>query len=103
MIVSSPPVPIPDMVTMMIQADPTLENVDPTLIAMSIPANVQRQAAAMLIPTPPTQIMPNYDLHSGGSKRRWQEVVTPLSYDKNMTKKPRKQRKDARLQNPPVA
>jgi hypothetical protein len=103
LIVSRLPVPIPDMITMMIQADPALENVDPTLIAMSIPTNVQRQVATTLVPTPPTQPPPNHDLHSSGSKRHWQQVVTPLSYNTNVTKKPRKQRKDARPQNPPVA
>lgn len=88
------PTPDPNMIAMMIHADPALQNVDPTLIAMGITEGNQRQASATTTTTPPIQQSSNHVLHAGGSKRRWQEVVTPLSFDAHMTKKPRKQRKD---------
>jgi hypothetical protein len=90
-----PPAPNPDMIAMMIQADPTLQNVDPTLIAMGITGTAQHRATA-IFPTPPAKQLPNSVSHAGGSKRCWQEVVTPLSYNVPTAKKPKKQRKDKR-------
>jgi len=96
-----PPAPNPDVIAMMIQADPTLQNVDPALIAMGITGSVQRPMGVTLGMTP-TEQQPNHTPNISGSKRRWQEVVTPLSYDVHAAKKPRKQRKDKHLQNLPV-
>jgi len=98
---SSPPAVDPNTIAMMIRADPTLQNVDPTLIAMGIMGSSQRQATVAASPS--VEQLLNPISHANGPKRRWQEVVTPLSFDTHVAKKPRKQRKDKRLQNPPVA
>ena len=79
-----PQAPDPDIIATMIRADPTLQHVDPTLIATSFPENNPRQAAATVVEQPPGHI-------ASGPKRHWQEVVTPLSHDTRMAKKPRKQ------------
>jgi hypothetical protein len=81
---------------MMICADPTLQNVDPALIAMSITANnlPQARARASSIESPSDRIP-----HASGSKRCWQEVVTPTSFDVHTSKKPRKQREQKKKQN----
>src|SRR6202000_3051533 len=89
---SSPPAPDPDVIARMIQADPSLQNVDPTLIAMGIPEGDQRRVTT----APPIERSSDRTiLSTNHSKRRWQEVVTPLSFNVNpANKKPRKQRKD---------
>ena len=89
-----PPAPDPNVIAMMIQADPTLQNVDPTLIAMGITASTQHQMTATPSVTPPTEQPPNQALRTGGSKRRWQEVITPLSYDGRTVKRPKRRQKD---------
>jgi hypothetical protein len=101
---SNPPAPDPDLIAKMIQADPALRNVDPALIAMGITGGDQHRvgatttAAATTTTAPLTEQPANRG--SQASKRRWQTVVTPLSFDVHAAKKPRKQRKDKRLQNP---
>ena len=97
--------PDPDVIARMIQADPALQNVDPALIAMGITQSNQHRAAATATATPTTTTAHQIERPSGhtppvdGSKRRWQEVVTPLSFDSRAAKKPKKQRKDKRLQD----
>lgn len=98
---SPPQAADPDTIAMMIRADPTLQNVDPTLIAMGIAGSSQRQATT--IATPPVERPSSGAFHANGPKRRWQEVVTPLSFDAHAAKKPRKQRKDKQPQNPLIA
>ena len=96
MTTSHPPAPDPDLIAMMIHADPALQNVDPALIALGITQRNQHQATA--ITTIPTITQPSdHVFHASGSKRSWQEVVTPLSYDAHAAKKPRRQRKENRL------
>jgi hypothetical protein len=87
---SHPPAPDPNLIATMIQADPTLQNVDPALIAMGITQQNQRRATTTAAITQPF----NHLSHASGSKRGWQEVVTPLSYSAHTAKKPRRQRKD---------
>ena len=98
---SHPPAPDPDTIAMMIRADPALQNVDPTLIAMGIAGRNQHQATTTTT-IPPIELLSNPVLHTSGSKRRWQEVVTPLSFNGQVAKKPRKQRK-AKHPQPPLA
>lgn len=95
------PAPDPDTIAMMIRADPALQNVDPTLLAMGL-ADSRRHQGTMAA-TPPTEQPPDSVSYLGGSKRRWQEVATPLSFDAHTAKKPRRQRKDKNLQNPQAA
>ena len=91
--------PNPDMIAMMIRADPTLQNVDPTLIAMGIAAGSnQHQVAVMTSRNPPAEQPPGHI----GLKQRWQEVITPVSYNSHGGKKPRKEWKEKSRQNPPV-
>ena len=90
---SHPPTPNPDLITMMIHTDPALQNVDPTLIALGITQGNQHQATTTT--TIPTIAQPsNQVFHASGSKRGWQEVVTPLSYNAHAAKKPRRQQKE---------
>jgi len=85
---SHPPAPDPDLIAMMIHADPALQNVDPALIALGITQGNQHQATT-------TTAQPfNHVFPASGSKRGWQEVVTPLSYNAHTAKKPRRQRKE---------
>ena len=97
--------PDPNVIARMIQADPALQNVDPALIAMGITQSNQHQATATAAATPTTTMAHQIERPSGhtppvdGSKRRWQEVVTPLSFGSQAAKKPRKQRKDKCLQD----
>ena len=95
-----PPGPAPHTVEMMILADPTLQNVDPALIAMGITGSgdpPQARVGASSVGTPPDHVLP-----ASGSKWRWQEVITPTSYDVRSAKKPRKQQKQrSRKQNHP--
>jgi len=100
---SCPPAPTRNIIAAMIHADPTLQNVDPTLIAMGIAGSNQRPVETMTAnTTPPVERPPNHTPPAGSSKRRWQEVITPLSYDARAAKKTRKQKKDKRLQVPPA-
>ncbi|KAF9789735.1 hypothetical protein BJ322DRAFT_1000888 [Thelephora terrestris] len=92
---SRPPAPNPNTIQMMIQADPSLQNVDPALIAMSIAGNNSHQARAS---ASSTESPPDRSLASG-SKRCWQEIVTPHSYDVQTAKKPRKQQKPKQPKN----
>jgi len=94
-----PPVPDPNMIAMMIQADPTLQNVDPTLIAMGV---TQPRVASMPSRTPLAEQPPNHVPHVSSAKRRWQEIVTPVSYDTYAAKKPKKQRTKKDAQNAPA-
>jgi hypothetical protein len=96
---SYPPTPDPDMIARMIEADPALQNVDPTLIAMGISEGNQRRAAAITTTTP-TEKQHDQVRHANGPKRRWQEIVTPHSFSGIVVKKPRKQRKDKHPKNP---
>jgi hypothetical protein len=87
------PAPNPDTIAMMIRADPALQNVDPALIAMGIMQDNQRQATVTTTTTPQIEQPLNHILPINGSKRRWQEVITPLSFDAPKAKKIRKSRK----------
>ena len=104
-IASDPLTPDPDIIARMIQADPALQNVDPALIAMGIAQKNKQQAAAnatattTTVATPPVERPSGQTLPADSSKRCWQEVVTPLSFDAHAVKKPRRQRKDRRSQN----
>ena len=99
------PIPDPEMIARMIQANPTLQNVDPALIAMGIAQNSRLQVAmtpnvtATTTTAPPIEPPPSRTFPADGAKRRWQEVVTPLSFDAHASKKPRKQRKERSSQN----
>ena len=92
---SHPPAPNPDVIRMMTHADPTIQNVDSTLIAMNIPGTHLRQAGVAPIEAPLSQS----PRALSGSKRRWKDVITPLSYEASTSKKPRKQRKSKHSQN----
>jgi hypothetical protein len=91
---SHPPAPNPDLIAMMIHADPTLQNVDPALIALGITQGNQHQVTTTTTVAPMIAQPSNRVFHASGSKRSWQEVVTPLSYNARAAKKPRKQRKE---------
>ena len=99
---SSPPAPNPDVIAAMIRADPALQNVDPALIAMGIASN-QRPGTTVANVTPPVQRPLNHISPAGNSKRRWQEVTMPLSYDVRVAKKTRKQKKGKQPQVLPIA
>ena len=87
---SHPQAPNPDMIAMMIRADPALQNVNPTLIAMGIAVgSSQHQVAVATSRNPPAKQPPGHS-----SKRHWQEVVTPVSFNSCAAKKPRKERKE---------
>ena len=88
-----PQAPNPDIIATITRADPTLQHIDPTLIAMSFPDNKTRQAAATVVEQPPGHV-------ASGPKWHWQEVVSPLSYNSDMTKKPRKQQKQGLPRSP---
>ena len=94
--------PTHNIIAAMIHADPTLQNVDPTLIAMGIAGSNQHPETTAANTTAPVERPLNHISPAGGSKRRWQEVITPLSYDARAAKKTRKQKKDKRLQAPPA-
>jgi hypothetical protein len=87
-----PPVPNPDTIAMMIRADPALQNIDPTLIAMSITENELHRASTVVVGRAPNHV-------TTSQKRRWQEVITPLSYT-HTVKRPKKQRKRSGPQGP---
>ena len=84
---------VDDGIATMIRADPTLQHVDPALIAMSLPGSSLHRTSTAVVEQPLGHV-------TTGSKRRWQEVDIPLSYDTHMAKKPRKQRKPGPPQNP---
>ena len=95
---SASPVLDPGIIAGMIHADPALRNVDPALIAMSIPKSNPHQVT-MATNTAPIEQQLNRIPRRNGTKRRWQEVVTPLTYDTHMVKS-RKQQKGTRSQDP---
>ena len=98
-----PPVPDPDMITAMIRADPTLQNVDPTLIAMGVAESSQRPATTAASTVTPIRQPPNRISPADSSKRRWQEVITPLSFDARAAKKTKRRQKGTQPQIPPAA
>lgn len=97
-----PPAPDSNTIAMMIHADPTLQNVDPALIALGIMQGHQSLPPATTAPA--VREPSNQTPYGSGSKRSRQEfdVVTPLSYDARTAKKPRHQRNHKRLQQTPV-
>ena len=100
---SRPPAPTHNIIAAMIHADPTLQNVDPTLIAMGIAGSNQHLVETTVAnTTTPVERPPNHTPAAGSSKRRWQEVITPLSYDARAAKKTRKQKKDKQPPVPPA-
>jgi len=94
---SHPPAPDPDLIAMMIHADPALQNVDPALIALGITQGNQHRPTTTATTIPMITQPSNHVFHASGSKRGWQEIVTPLSYNAHTAKKPRRQRKGDRL------
>ena len=98
-----PTAPNPETIAMMIRIDPGLQNVDPALIAMGITQGDQHQVTPMTATTPLIEQPPNCIPGENGSKRCWQEVITPNSYDGRAAKKPRNQRKSKQSKNPRVA
>ena len=99
---SCQPAPDPDTIAAMIRADPTLQNVDPALIAMGITEN-NRRPGATAASTVPIEQPSSHISPAGSSKRRWQEIVTPLSYDARVAKKTRRQKKDKQPRILPAA
>lgn len=97
-----PPAPNPDVIAMMIRADPALQNVDPSLIAMGITQGNQHQATLAIATTPQIERSSNHIPHIRGPKRGWQDVITPGSFDARMAKKPRKPRNGKQSQNSPA-
>ena len=84
-----PPAPNSSAIARMIQADPTLQNVDPALIALGIMQGNQSPPSAA---TTPVIREPSDRTPCGNSSKRSRqefEVVTPLSYDARTTKKQR--------------
>lgn len=89
------PAPNPELIDAMIHADPALQNVDPALIAMSIPETNLCQPSANLVEQQP--VRPR--TQTVRSKGRWQEVVTPLSYGSSVAGKPKRHRKRKDAEN----
>ena len=97
-----PLAPNPDTITMMIRADPALQNVDPSLIAMGIMQGNQHQVTLATATTLQIEQSSNHIPHARGLKWGWQEVITPGSFDAHMAKKPRKPQNGKQSQNSPA-
>ena len=92
--------PDPDSIANMIRCDPSLQNIDPILLAAGAFQESQRP---MTVATPTSTLPTNRPPPATHSKRNWDafQVVTPQSYG-TLTKRPRKAQREKGSKRVPV-